>query len=229
MLAVSFAVVVAVTGDGREQALLGEQLQHRVGRLRRGLRTPGLPRGREPAPRPGPRGQGSARWGGFASGRSIGERLRRASTFETMPYLLAAAPRRCLQARRFAGLRSLRYRRCAARVKRTTPGEARCSRPCCSRRTTPAFAPRFAASTKPACPRAMSRCASSTRRSTTRTRSPSRTRARSCAAGRWSPASTAPAPCSRRAIRHGRRATGSSTTAGASAKRAGVAWASARG
>ena len=88
-------------------------------------------------------------------------------------------PKRCLTSAGAAPNASqaqlcVTFGRCAIVVaqrlqRRTKPGEARCSRLCCSRRMMLAFAPRFAASTRPAARGRRHGVASSTRRSTTRT------------------------------------------------------------
>ena len=156
--------------------------------------------------RAGRRGEG----GGFASARSIGEPSATESTSKTPRFTSY-----------FCRLHeALGYRRRRHRKHRRG---APCSRPCCSKRTKAAFAPASARSTKPACPKAMSVRRSRTRRSTSRTAWRSPTAARWCAPGRWSPASTAPAPCSKSAMPTGSRATASCTTAGAWARRAGAA------
>ena len=194
-------------GDERrlgKQALVDEQLLQRVGRLvGAGAASGAAARQRTSAVASADEAQARRGGRGFASARSIGERASRASIFETMLYLrAAAAPERSGTPFHGPG------RRCAivvaARPQRTNKEKhdvqgfaAREGRHRLSR------AARGVDEGRPAGRRRHGR-ASSTRRSTTRTRWRSPTRARSCAAGRWSPASTAPAPCSRAAIRRGR-------------------------
>ena len=198
-------------GNGRrggEKALVGEQLHQRLAVVGPGDSGAAAHRHRCGQDQPERQG-GATREGGFASARRIGEPMR------------PSQPRKRLVSPRIsAGCTRLGYRR-RRRCKHRRG--ASCSRPCCSKRTKAGFVPVSARSTRPACPKAMSGRRSRTRRSTSRTAWRSPTAARWCAPGRWSPASTAPAPCSRPAMPTGSRATASCTTAGAWARRAGAA------
>ena len=186
--------------------------------------TPALRRGREPARRPGPRAHGSVRRGGFASARSIGEpREGRQPSKRWLTLLLR---------HRSAGCALVGLRRCAivvadwsARDRRRTMFKA-----LLLEKDDAGFRAAVRGVDEAGLPEGDVTVARRVLDAQLQGRARDhRTRARSCAAGRWSPASTAPGRCSRRAIRRGRPGDGSSTTAGASARRAGVAWASARG